>query len=96
MPKAQRPSPADLTESWPDTPSLDPAGETARLLAITLRRSMGKASIRSVADTADLDEGTLRNVLSGARWPDLRTIARLEDALGVPLWPEYEERGGLW
>lgn len=96
MPKAQRESPADLSPSWPDTPSLDPAGETARLLANNLRRSMGKASIRSVAHTAGLDEGTLRNVLSGARWPDLRTIARLEDALGVPLWPVYEERGGLW
>lgn len=96
MPKPQRPSPADLTESWPNTPSLDAAGETARLLAGNLRRSMGKASIRSVADIAGLDEGTLRNVLSGARWPDLRTIALLEDALGVPLWPVYEERGGLW
>ncbi|MGS0561375.1 helix-turn-helix domain-containing protein [Microbacterium aurugineum] len=57
---------------------------------------MGKASVRSVADIAGLDEGTLRNILSGARWPDLRTIALLEDALGVALWPVYEERGGLW
>lgn len=96
MPKPQRPSPADLTDVWPDMPSLDPAGETARLLAINLRRSMGSASVRSVADIAGLDEGTVRNVLSGSRWPDLRSIALLEDALGVPLWPIYEERGRLW
>lgn len=96
MPKPPRPSPADLTDSWPNTPSLDPAGETARLLAVNLRRSIGMASVRSVADDAGLDEGTIRNLLSGARWSDVRTIARLEDALGVALWPVYAERGGLW
>lgn len=96
MAKTPRETPAELSPSWPDVPSLDPAGETARLLSVNLRRAMGKASIRSVADIAGLDEGTVRNVLSGARWADVRTVSRLEEALGVALFPVFEERGGLW
>jgi hypothetical protein len=30
---------------------------------------------------------TILNVLAGRAWPDLSTIARLEVALGVALWP---------
>lgn len=87
MSKSERLPPAELTEEWPNTVSPDVAGETARLLAVNLRRSMGGASIRSTADIAGVDEGTIRKLLSGARWPDLRTIVLLEQAVGTPLWP---------
>lgn len=63
------------------------AGETARRFANNLRAAMGKVSMRRVAADAGLDEGTLRRVLAGSVWPDLHTIARLEEALAVELYP---------
>lgn len=93
MPKTLRLAPFELTAAWPTTPSWDVAGEKARLLALNLRSALGTASIRSIADKAGLDERTLRNILSGAKWPDLRTIALLEAALKVSLWPAPVDRG---
>lgn len=87
MAKSERLPPSELTEEWPNTVSPDIAGETARQLAVNLRRSIGDASIRSIADIAGLDEGTIRKLLAGTRWPDLRTIVLLEQAVGTQLWP---------
>lgn len=87
MARRERLSPADLTPSWPAGPSTDRAAEAARRLVENLRRAIGERSVRSVAAVADLDEGTVRHVLSGSVWPDLRTIFLLEDALGVSLYP---------
>ena len=87
MADRRRESPFELTESWPDVPSTDPAGEKARLFVLNLRGAIGERSVRSVAKDADLDEGTVRRVLAGAAWPDLHTIARIEQALGVSLYP---------
>lgn len=94
VPKSQRPSPTDLTPSWPDSPSAEPDGEVARLLALRLKAAIPYRSVQRVADTAGIDEGTIRNILSGTRWPDLRTIVRLEEALNVALWPSRDARGG--
>lgn len=93
MSKTLRLAPFELTDTWPTTPSRDVAGEKARLLALNLRSALGSASIRSIAGKAGLDERTLRNILSGAKWPDLRTIALLEAALKVSLWPASVDRG---
>lgn len=92
MANRRRESPFELTESWPDSPSPDPAGETARRLAVNLRSAIGERSLRSVANAAGIDEATLRKVLSGAAWPDLRTIARLESALSASLYPGSHPR----
>ena len=35
---------------------------------------------------ADVSPQTILNVLNGTTWPDLRTIARLENALAAKLW----------
>ncbi|WP_374679323.1 helix-turn-helix domain-containing protein [Microbacterium wangruii] len=87
MANRRRESPSELTPSWPDAPSSDPAGETARQFVLNLRCGLGERSVRAVAEQAGLDEATVRRVLSGAAWPDLRTVARLEDALGARLYP---------
>jgi len=86
---SQRQNPADLTPSWPDAKSSDHAGEIARLLARALQEALGDRSVRSVAAAAGLDEGTLRRVLSGEGWPDVRTVALLEHALQKPLYPRW-------
>ncbi len=82
-----RPSPAELTERWPDLRSQDPDAEVARQFVLNLREGLGEDSVRSVARNAELSEGTIRTIIAGAVWPDLRTIARLERALGRPLYP---------
>lgn len=91
MPRTERSSPSELTEVWPAMPSRDYAGEQAPLFVLNSQSAMGTQSQRAVARAAHLDEGTLRRVLAGATWPDLRTIALLEDALGVPCSPSTSE-----
>jgi len=88
MARTERESPAGLTASWPGTPSEDHSGEVARLFVLNLIGAMGERSNRSVADAAGINEATLRKTLSGASWPDLRTISRLELALGQALYPK--------
>lgn len=72
---------------WPTIASDELDVETARQLAVRVRTAIGDRSIRAVAREAGLDEGTIRRTLSGDTWPDIRTIALLESALGVPLYP---------
>ncbi len=86
MPNKPHPTPKDLSSSWPDVPSEDPAGEAARRFVLNLRAAMGAASIRKVAADAGLDEGSVRRVLSGHAWPHLRAIVMLEESLGVRLY----------
>ena len=93
MARTTRLSPAELTNAWPDEPSRDYAGEQARLFALNLRSAMRDKSQRALAKAAGVDEGTVRRVLAGATWPDLRTIALLEDELGCSLFPGYVRKG---
>ena len=86
MPNKPHPTPKDLTASWPDEPSPDPAGEAARQFVMNLRGAMGDRSIRRVASEAGLDEGSVRRVLTGAAWPHLRAMVMLEESLGVRLY----------
>lgn len=82
-----RPSPAELTEDWPSSSSPDPDAEVARQFVLNLREGLGENSVRSLARAAELSEGTIRTIIAGSVWPDLRTIARLERALGQSLYP---------
>lgn len=97
MSKSPRHAPRDLTPSWPDSPSTDVAGEVARQVALRVKQAIRDRRVRSerkAADLAGVDEGTLRNILSGDRWPDLRTLALLEHALQALLWPVCDSSGG--
>lgn len=93
MPKSKRDTPKDLCPDWPRVPSTSPEGEVARILALRLYESIPYRGVRKVAVSAGVDEGTIRNILSGARWPDLRTVVRLEVALGVALWLQRPDEG---
>lgn len=88
MSRTPRATPVELTpEPWPDSPSDDPYAEIARQFVVRLRNGIDTRSIRSVGAAAGVSHVTILNVLAGRAWPDLSTIARLEVALGVPLWP---------
>lgn len=85
--------PAQLTAApWPDQPTDDPLAETARQFVLNLREAMNGRSIRAVAAECGLGNVTLSNVLAGKAWPDLATIARLEQGLRTPLWPGLPEK----
>ncbi|WIB67440.1 helix-turn-helix transcriptional regulator [Curtobacterium sp. MCBD17_035] len=56
-------------------------------MALRTRAALEGRSIRAVAQAAGVSHVTLINVLSGRAWPDLTTIAKLELALEVDLWP---------
>ena len=50
-------------------------------------------SARKAAAAAHLSPNTVANVLNGAVWPDIDTIARLEQVLRTDLWG-HEHRNG--
>lgn len=84
--KEARATPAMLSPQWPSKPSSDPTGEAARRFALNLQAAIGDRAVRAVARDAGLDEGTIRKVLLGESWPDLRTIWKLESALDTHLY----------
>lgn len=75
-----------LSPHWPNEPSHDPAGEAARRFAQNLRAAIGERAVRAVGRDVGLDEGTIRRILLGESWPDLRTIWKLEAGLAVHLY----------
>ncbi len=77
---------------WPDGPLVDDAPPYAAVTAAIVARYRAAAegrSLRSVARAAGIDATSLGRTLAGETVPDVHTVAVLEDALGVPLWPEY-------
>jgi hypothetical protein len=81
--------------SWPDGPLAAEAPPYAVVTAAIVRRyraAAGSRSLRSVAAAAGIDPTSLSRTLSGETVPDVHTLAVLEDALGVPLWPEWQDR----
>ena len=85
-----RGSPRELAgASWPDA-ALEAGTPVwyAQEIASRLREAIGSRSLREVAREAGLDHTTISAVLAGDRWADLVTLAKLEAALGVRLWPD--------
>lgn len=63
----------------------------AQELARNLYAALEGRSLREAGRAAELDHTTLSAILAGERWPDLVTIAKLEQGLGVRLWPDLVE-----
>ena len=72
-----------------------PEAFLAAALAGRLGTKSVDESIRYVAKKADLSPQTILNILNGKTWPDLRTIAKLENAFNSRLWG-YEHRKDSW
>lgn len=85
-PKEARATPAMLAPGWPNHPSADPVGEAARRFALNLQTAIGDKPVRAVARDAGIDDGTIRKILQGKSWPDLRTIWKLESSLETQLY----------
>jgi DNA-binding phage protein len=77
---------------WPEGPLREDAPPYAVVTAEVVRayrRAAGSQSLRSVASAAGIDATSLGRTLAGETVPDVHTVAVLEDALGVALWPDY-------
>ncbi len=77
---------------WPDGPLAADAPPYAVVTAAVVQRyraAAGARSLRSVAGAAGIDPTSLGRTLAGETVPDVHTVAVLEDALGVELWPRY-------
>jgi hypothetical protein len=78
--------------AWPDGPLAADAPPYAVVTAAVVQRyraAAGARSLRSVAAAAGIDPTSLGRTLAGETVPDVHTVAVLEDALGVKLWPAY-------
>lgn len=74
---------------WPDGKNTGPeAVGYAQEIARRLAAAVGNRSYRQVGREAGVDHTTITGIISGERWPDIVTLAKLEGALEVRLWPE--------
>jgi ribosome-binding protein aMBF1 (putative translation factor) len=87
MSRPSRTPPWERTDSWPETASSDPSGETARRFALNVRDALGGLSLRAAQDKTGVDRATIHSIINGLAWPDLDTIAKLEHGFGITLWP---------
>ncbi|GAA1224530.1 MULTISPECIES: helix-turn-helix domain-containing protein [Rhodoglobus] len=85
-PRPTRALPVELCADWPNVPCADPIAEQARQLVLNLREAIGERSIREIASAIEVDRATIGVMLQGKSWPDIVTLAKLEQQLG-PLWP---------
>lgn len=92
---ARKTAPRDLArdpESWPDSAVDDVAARVvqaiARALALALERE--KRSLRQVSTGSGVNRQAIADLLAGRCWPDVVTVARLEDFLAVPLYPRRD------
>lgn len=77
--------------SWPDGHlSPDAPAEAHRALAnaLALSAALEGQNKRAVAEEADLAHSTVYDLLRGATYGDVITLARLEAVLRTPLWPK--------
>ncbi len=84
--------------AWPDGTTDDPAARVAAAFASRLRTAAAGRSYRELGRLTGVDHEAIAKTVNGRNWPDLATIAKLEQGLGVDLWPgrlaSRSRRGG--
>ncbi|MEV6500013.1 helix-turn-helix transcriptional regulator [Streptomyces prunicolor] len=76
-------------ESWPHAELTDPGAAVVQAIARTLANALKtqKRSLRRTATGAGVNRQAIADLLAGRCWPDVATVARLENFLAVPLYP---------
>ncbi|MFC0712525.1 helix-turn-helix transcriptional regulator [Cellulomonas biazotea] len=74
---------------WPAGAPTSLGGRYAQLVAITIATELDRRqwSQRELARRAGVSHVTIANITSGRNWPDIETLARIEDALERVLLP---------
>lgn len=76
--------------AWPEAAMAGHHGaRVAQALAVRLRAAIDEKSwsIVELARISGVARDTITKAMTGRGWPDLLTIAKLEEALGANLWP---------
>ena len=79
-----------MAGTWPNGDAVADAPralEHARTVSLRLGDALTGRSVTEVADEADLARSTIYDLLGGRTWPDLISLGKLEDALGIELLP---------
>ncbi|MFD7107047.1 helix-turn-helix domain-containing protein [Streptomyces celluloflavus] len=77
-------------ENWPEAAIADhPEARVVQAIAHALTRHMAGQGLglRRVAALTGVNRQAVANLLCGDSWPDVATLSRLEDGLGVGLYP---------
>jgi hypothetical protein len=80
--------------SWPDEPTVSDgvapgvaaAAKAAAAIAERLERELRGRNIAAIARDANVARSTIYDIVAGTTWPDIVTIFKLQDTLGVRLW----------
>ncbi len=89
-----RPRDGVAAGDWPEGAlAADPATRYVQLMARGMARHLATVSLRSFSRAAGVSAMTVTAIRDGDRYPDLRTLARLEQVAGC-LLPDWVERGG--
>jgi hypothetical protein len=80
--------------SWPDNPVVDgeigagvaSAVAASAAIAKRLERALRGRNIAAIARDANVARSTIYDILAGKTWPDIVTIFKLQDTLGIRLW----------
>lgn len=77
-------------ENWPEATIPDhPQARVVQAIASALTRHMTSQGLglRRVAALSGVNRQAVANLLVGSSWPDVATLSRLEDGLGIGLYP---------
>ncbi|MGP3967408.1 helix-turn-helix domain-containing protein [Streptomyces sp. 6N223] len=76
-------------EAWPDSSITDPAAAVVQHIARTLQAAMEErgGSLRRFAAALGVNRQVVADLVAGRSWPDIATVARLENVLDIPLYP---------
>ncbi|WP_206743349.1 helix-turn-helix domain-containing protein [Streptomyces caatingaensis] len=88
--------PRDLArdpETWPHALIDDPAAAVVQDIARTLATTLADQgrSLRRAAEGSGVNRQAIADLIAGRCWPDIATVARLENFLAVTLYPPGEE-----
>lgn len=75
---------------WPDGAfAVDAPDSVAYTVHVAKALSAALAGLnkKKVADDARINRNTIYDLLGGKTWPDMVTLAVIEKALGITLWP---------
>lgn len=85
-------------ENWPEAMFVDqPQARVVQAVAQALTRQMTLQGLglRRVAALSGVNRQAVANLLAGSSWPDVATLSRLEDGLGVGLYPGTNDPGSM-
>lgn len=80
---------------WPGgdlLPDAPVAAQYAQGISRNLVAALAGTTVSELARKSGVHRATIHELLAGRTWGDVVTIAKLEDAAGVPLWPGRPER----